>query len=173
MMVLLVARFRQRINSVKHVIDAEGTLTGGVSATVPLGVAVPVRSDPFNPQDIVLGETINAMFISVFMIGTSGGGNQASINWFIWKQRTGQIGSNLPEPGDTGISNVRNQIFHEEKGLAGSQDGTPMAFKGVIIIPKGFRRTREGDAFQIRLKSASQGANDTSFCVKAIYKSFS
>ncbi len=109
------------------------------------------------------------MFISVFVIGATGAPLNGPIDWYIAKEHAGQ--TNLPTPGQTGTSTVRNQIIHEEKGLAGSGDGTAMAFKGVVVIPRGMRRFREGDSWRLILRS-EDATNDASFCVKAIYKSF-
>ncbi len=167
--------FRQRrlspINSIKHVIDGEGTATE-IPSTVPLATAVPVASSVFSPVEVVVGAKINAFFITVFMIGSTGAPINTSANWLLWKGHEGQTGGSVkPTPGNTGISKVRNQIIHEEKGVPGSGDGTPMVFKGVIVVPRGMRRVREGDFWEIRL-GAINAANDMQFCVKAIYKSF-
>ncbi len=107
------------------------------------------------------------------MLGATGGGLNGSLNWYIAKARSGQApGADFPDPGSTGVSDMRNQIFHEEKGLAGSADGTPMAFKGVVVIPRSMRRMREGDQLFVKLRS-TDNMNDTNFCVKVIFKSFS
>ncbi len=159
------------IHSVKHVVDVEGTLTGGSKSVAPLLNTVAVLPSPFNPNVVQTGETVNAMFITVYAIGSAAGGLTGAINWFIWKLHEGQV-SVEPTPGSTGDSMVRNQIFHEEKGLSGSEDGTPMVFKGVIMIPKGMRRMREGDEIRLVLNT-TQPVDDVLFCVKAIYKSFS
>ncbi len=161
-----------QIHSIKHVLDTEGALSGAVKQTVPIGTAVITRSDPFSPVEIELGETVNAIFVSLFTLGATGAGNTGSINWYIIKLRSNQTTTNTPFPGSTGTSPLRSQIFHEEKGLAGSIDGTPMAFKGVIVVPKHMRRMREGDEFQIVLRG-TDATVDYNFCVKAIYKSFS
>ncbi len=163
---------RNPIQSVKHIIDTEGALTGGSTADVPISTTVESRSDPFNPVELTIGETVNAFFLSIFLIGAGGAGVAGSINWYIGKARAGQAIGSFPAPALTGPSDFRNQIFHEEKGLVGSADGTPMAFKGVIVVPKGMRRSRSGDQFFIKLR-ATDNVNDVNFCVKAIYKSFS
>ncbi len=169
-------RFQSRrmapIQSVKHVIDTEGALTGGTTSDVPLSVTVESRASPFNPVELDIGEQVNGFFLSIFLIGAGGAGVAGSINWYIGKARAGQAISSFPAPANTGVSDLRNQIFHEEKGLVGSADGTPMAFKGVVVVPKGMRRTRSGDQFFIKLR-ATDNVNDVNFCVKAIYKSFS
>jgi len=162
-----------QIHSVKHIIDASGGLTGGVAALVPLSKVVNARTEPFDPLETVVGESVNGIFLSVFMIGSTGSGLQGQLDWYIAKSRAAQTPiSDFPNPQATGISPVRSQIFHEEKGLAGSADGTPMAFKGVVVIPRGMRRQRDGDQFFIKIRS-EDATNDAQFCVKAIYKSFS
>ncbi len=105
------------------------------------------------------------------MLGASGGGLQASLNWYIAKLHAGQTVSDFPGADATGNSQLRNQIIHQEKGLAGSQDGTPMGFKGVIVVPRGMRRMREGDQWFISLKN-QDGVNDAIFCIRSIHKSF-
>ncbi len=160
-----------QIHSTKHVVDSSGGLTGTTSTNV-LAQGVVARTTPFDPTEVVTGETVNALFISIYVIGEAAGGLSGPIDWYIAKSRSGQvIATVFPDPGNTGVSNVRNQIFHEEKGLSGSEDGTPMVFKGVIVMPKGMRRMRENDAVFINIKCTTP---DTClFCIKAIFKSFS
>ncbi len=159
------------INSIKHVVDVSGALSGGSSSQVPVSVAVPnVDTTTFVPGDVRVGATINGFFLSIFVIGSTGAPINGPIDWYIVKIHEGQAGS-TPTPGNTGISKIRNQIIHEEKGLAGSGDGTAMAFKGVVAIPRSMRRMREGDVWRIVIRS-EDATNDAQFCVKAIFKSF-
>ncbi len=159
------------IQRVKHVVDSEGGLVAVTDSINQLAITVNQRATTFSPTEVLLGSTVNGFFISLFVIGASGAGLPGAQNWYIAKRRSGQAFTDFPNPGNTGTSQVRNQIFHEEKGLAGSADGTPMAFKGVIAVPKGMRRMREGDEFfiNIRNNSSTEGAN---FCLKAIYNEF-
>ncbi len=158
------------VHSVKHIVDSEGALSAGATSTTPLLTVVNQRSVTFDPLEVNIGEKVNGIFLTIFVIGATGAPLNGSINWYIIKTHEGQV--SLPTPGITGASNLRNQIFHEEKGLAGSGDGTPMAFKGVIALPKSFRRMRQGDGILIILNS-NDATNDATFCIKAIYKSFS
>ena len=167
--------FRRRgigsiVQRVKHVIDAEGTAVA-IRSTVPLATTVNVNSAVFNPEEVLLGHTINAFYLSVFAIGAGAGGIDGSVNWYLAKLRGGQVVSDLPNPGETGVSDLRNQIIHEEKGVPGSEDGSPMVFKGVIVIPKGMRRMRSGDQWVAIFRSAGAG-DDANFCIKSIYNSF-
>ncbi len=174
MTALIVPRFRNSsrrpINSIKHIIDSFGNLSGAAPSVNDIVVAVP-NVDPavFNPLNVRVGATVNAFFLSVFVIGATGAPLNGPIDWYLIKTHTSQ--TSLPPAGGTGTSSLRNQIIHEEKGLAGSGDGTPMAFKGVIVIPRGMRRMREGDKWTILIKS-EDATSDGQFCIKAIYKSF-
>ncbi len=159
------------VNRLKHIVDAEGGINGVTNNTVIFARARNVRADPFDPTEVLVGSTINGIFITVFAIGSTGAPVQESVNWFLFKQRTGQAGS-IPLAGETGVSTVRNQIFHEEKGLVGSGDGTAMAFKGVIAIPKGMRRMREGDELKLLIRTNSATAGEANFCAKVIYNEF-
>ncbi len=166
-------RLGTQVHSVKHIVDVSGALTGGASSVFNISKVVNARSDPFDPTECVVGENVNGIFLSVFVIGATGAPLNGPIDWYIAKARNAQnIVSDFPNPQATGISPMRSQIFHEEKGLAGSGDGTPMAFKGVIVIPPGMRRQRDGDQFFLKVRS-EDATSDAQFCVKAIYKSFS
>ncbi len=164
-----------QIHSIKHVVDTSGALSGAGVSTSVLAKVVDARSTPFDPSECVVSETVNGFFISIFVIGATGAPLNGPIDWYIAKARSSQApppGGDFPTPGATGGSDLRNQIFHEEKGLAGSGDGTPMVFKGVIVVPRSMRRMRSGDQFFVSLRSADI-TNDATFCVKGIYKSFS
>ncbi len=158
------------VNRIKHVVDSSGGLTS-TSSVNALADTVTVLTDPFNPVEVELGSTINGMFISIYVIGSTGAPLEGPIDWYIGKGRASQTALNqFPDPGVTGTFDIRNQIFHEEKGLSGSGDGTPMVFKGVIAIPKGMRRMRSGDSIFIKIKCT--GADVCNFCIKAIYNSY-
>ncbi len=163
------SRLGNVIKSTKHIIDSEGGLTNVVSVT-NLARGVNAKAATLNPVEVEVGEKINAFFISYFLIGQTGAPVGGSQNWYLARQHSDQANSAFPDPGETGTSNLRNQIIHEEKGLIGSGDGTAMAFKGVIVIPRGMRRMRQGDNWN--LVSKNNGTDGVQFCIKCIYKSF-
>ncbi len=123
------------------------------------------------------GSTINGMFVSLFFL-TEGGelANEVPlIDWYIIKDQGGNFGTtfgagDMPVPGAQGSNDNKRFVFHTEKGLAGGGDlslaGVPMVFKGVIAIPKGFRKQNSGDVIKICARSNFA----TKFCVQAIYK---
>ncbi len=166
------SRLGTQIHSVKHVVDSNGALTGTIQSFSVVGNAVVVRNAVFNPTEIVVGETINAFFIELFILGATGSTPTQPQEWYIAKIRGGQTTADLPAANEVGTSELRNQIFHMEKGLTASGDGTPMVFKGVIVVPRSMRRTREGDQFVIGIRNLDATV-DSNFCILTIYKSFS
>ncbi len=160
---------KRPINSVKHVIDVVGTTLGGTTSDVPL-VLGQRGTDLASPTEVETGSTVSSIFLSLFFLGETGGAS-GLVDWFIYKNPNGNVSPpELPVPGNSGVSNMRNKIFHEEKGLAATQDGTPMVFKGVIKIPSRFRRIGDNDKFELRI--LTEIGFNAQFCVKAIYKSY-
>ncbi len=157
------------INRTKNIIDVQGAVSGGSTSVQTIATTVDTPTSPFKPGDITVGGKINGFYVSIFVIGSTGAPLSGPINWYLWKQHAGQAATQ-PTPGQTGTSELRNQIIHEEKGLSGSGDGTPMVFKGVIAVPKGMRRMRSGDEWQIALNSDIADTNN--FCTKVIYNAF-
>ncbi len=157
------------IQSNKNIVDSTGGLSV-VADSVNVFVNVHAQGVPTNNTDSVpSGAKITSLFISLFIIGSTGSVVPLALDWYLGKARAGQvIATDFPSPGATGLSPVRNQIFHEEKGLSGTQDGTPMAFKGVIRVPRGAQRCREGDLWFIKIR----GVDDYTFCLKVLYKYF-
>jgi len=101
----------------------------------------------------------------VFVLG-AGGADSGLVDWFLIKRPASSLAP--PAPGATGVSPFRKFIIHEEKGIAATQDGTPMVFKGVIRIPKVYQRVGALDELEIHLESQFAAQ----FCIKCIYKSY-
>ncbi len=157
------------INRTKNILDISGAVAGGATSVQSIATAVDTPTSPFKPGDVTVGGKINGFYVSLYVIGSTGAPLSGPINWYLWKQHAGQAATQ-PTPGATGTSELRNQIIHEEKGLSGSGDGTPMVFKGVIAVPKGMRRMRSGDVWQIALNSDVADTNN--FCTKVIFNAF-
>ncbi len=159
------------VHSYKHIVDSQGALSGALESVTPIATTVVSGTAITTPDQVPEGSTINGMFITVFFIGATGAPLTAPLGWYVYKVRSGQDDTNFADPVSFGVSDTRNQVFHMEKGLAGSGDGTAMAFKGVIVIPKNMRRMRQGDSIRIKMKSADATV-DATFCFRAIYKHF-
>ncbi len=166
----MVEMGKRPINSIKSVVDSSGVLVAATSSVNDVAVGVNQRAATTVPNEVLNGSTINAIYLSVYIIGESGA-SSGIVNWILFKNPANLMaGGDLPIPGNTGVSANRRFIFHEEKGLYATQDGTPMVFKGWIKIPPRFRRMGDDDRWQVILRT--QPGDTAAFCVQAIYKSY-
>ncbi len=158
-------RSKRPIRSIKNIIDGEGNILAATAAEQQIATTVNTYTGAVT--ETTVGSSINAFYVSVFMLNDV---DQAagSLNWYIAKRHAGQTFASFPSPGAVGGSTVRNQIFHMEKGLAGNiaDGGSTMVFKGVIKVPRGQQRMREGDIWFIAIENIQAGK----FCIQAIYK---
>ena len=165
------------IVSTKNVVETSGIIAAGTNTVID-NLSVAVESTTLAATDSVeRGSTINGMFISIFFY-TEGGevtNEVPLVDWYIIKDQGGNMAvtfdsTHLPTPGAQGSFNNKRFIFHTEKGLAGGGDaslaGVPMVFKGVIAIPKGYRKQNMDDIIKICARTNFA----TKFCVQAIYK---
>ncbi len=161
------------VNSIKNVTDASGILpatTKTILDILALATASPVLA---NVDEVETGSTINSIFLEIFFF--SEGGEVANevplVDWYIIKNNAGASSTaELPTPGATGSNDLKRYILHEEKGLTGGGDaslsGVPMVFKGVIRLPRTFRRFGHNDRIQV----VAQSNFNTKFCIKSVYK---
>ncbi len=163
--------------STKNVVDSSGIMAANTDTVLDI-LAVSVDSATLAAADSVeRGSKINGIYLSLFFI-TEGGelANEVPlVDWYIIKNPGNNFTStfdaaNLPTPGSTGVHDNKRYIFHEEKGLSGggelSLSGVPMVFKGVLALPRGFRKFNAND----RLTLAARANFATKFCAKAVYK---
>ncbi len=166
-MVTMARRFqmaKRPIDSVKNILDNSGNLTANTEAEIQIATAVNTYTGA--TTECQVGSKILAFFLSIHIMNDA---TQAagSTDWFLAKRHGGQVYTDFPSPEATGGSVVRNQIFHEEKALPGGTSGPGMHFQGVIKVPRGQQRVREGDIWFISVIDQSQAGK---FCLKAIYK---
>ncbi len=168
------------INSKKHIVGFNGIL-GAVTNTVIENIIDDV--DTYTLADangVPTGSRVNGFYHSSYFI--SEGGEATSevplVDWYIIHSPGGAFGTtfdadNLPTPGATGVHKNKRFIIHEERGLTGggnaSLAGVPMVFKGVIGIPKKWRRVGDGD----NLVLCARCTFATKVCTKSVYKHFS
>ncbi len=126
------------------------------------------------------GSKVNGVFFSIFIYMEGGEiANEVPLaDWYMLHNPGNAFAqtfdaNNLPTPGATGIHKNKRFIIHTEKGLAGggnvSLAGVPMVFKGVIVIPRKWRRIGEDD----RLLVAIRTNFNAKVCCQTIYKHFS
>lgn len=158
-------------------VETSGIIAAGTN-TVIENITVAVESTTLAGIDQVeRGGSVNGIFLSLFFY--TEGGEVASevplVDWYIIKDQGGAMGTtfdskHLPTPGAQGGNINKRFVFHTEKGLAGGGDaslaGVPMVFKGVIAIPRGFRKHNMDDAIRV----CARANFATKFCIQAIYK---
>ncbi len=148
-------------------VDSSGSLIAATESVTPIITQANERSETV-PVNVALGSKVSSLFLSIFVLGESATVS-GLVDWYIWKNPRGSIpGGSRPVPGNTGLANSRNYILHEEKGIAATEDGTPMVFKGVIKIPRHFQRIAQGDTYEVVILSPV----GMQFCIKAIYKDY-
>ncbi len=156
------------INRIKHVVDIEGGLTAASQSESPIITAkdAPVLA---NPEEVMLGSTINGVYLHVEVTHTSGTG-RPNVYLAIIKNP----GNNLtnPQANAVGSSDEKKFVIHQEmimmSGDAGNGLPRPI-FNGVIKIPKGYRRFGPKDRLYVLLLSPTVVAD---FCLQAHYKEF-
>ncbi len=126
------------------------------------------------PIECAIGSTINSIFITVEGVGQeAGAGKTPNFYFFIAKNP----GSNLtfPNGNAVGANDNKRFVIHQEmvmlQALA-SDEGVPRnIFKGVIKIPKVYRRQGPGDQLIAAFFIPSTGVSVTS-CLQCHYKEF-
>ncbi len=176
-----MARFRRNLHpviSTKNVSETSSIVGAGVN-TVLLTLVNTVDAPTLAATNSVArGATVNGVFLSIFIYSEGGEvANEVPLaDWYIIKNPGGNFttfsATGLPTPGATGSFDNKRFIFHTEKGLTGGGDasltGVPMVFKGVIALPRGFRKMNANDSVQICIRTNFAAK----VCVQAIYKWF-
>ncbi len=165
-----MARFNNRlrpVKSYKHVVDLQGALVLAVQQTFTLidAVDAPVLA---NTDEVEVASTVNSIFLKVEGYSTTAA---ALANFYLIIMKNPSNAIPTPEANLVGSSDVKKFIIHQEMVmLEQSVNGNPRTlFKGVIRIPRGYRRFGQDDALILGLKSVGTNVN---FCFQCIYKEF-
>ncbi len=176
-----MARFNRLhpVISTKNVSEFSGIIAAGTNTVLSTPVNTVDSATLAVTNSVERGSTVNSVFLSTFFI-TEGGeiANEVPlVDWYIIKNPGNNFGTtfdatNLPTPGSQGSHDNKRFIFHTEKGLAGGGDvslaGVPMVFKGVLRLPKAYRKMNANDVVQICARTNFA----TKFCIQTIYKWF-
>ncbi len=147
--------------------DSQGGLAAGVISTSNLAIAVdaPVLG---NAGDNQTGSTINGIFLVVEVYARTAGA-LSNVYMYLGKNPGGLIA--LPAPNNVGVSDAKKYIIHQEMVMLNRViNGNPRTiFKGVIAIPRGYRRNGPDDRWQLSILAPGI---DIDFCFQAHYKEF-
>ncbi len=157
------------VNRIKHVVDAQGTVTAGVTLSQPLILTVdaPVIGDT---RQCITGSKVNGIYLKVEVASTeSDPGAIPNCYLAIFKDPGGLL--TTPNPVSIGDEVIKKYIIHQEMVmLNNTAGGNPrVLFNGVIAIPKGYRRNGPLDELSVLVRST---AVNFAFCMQAHYKEF-
>ncbi len=171
----VMARFRRQrmalrpISRIKHVVDFNGTLTANTNLETVLALAHdnPVTT---SPNLVKLGSTINGIFLNVETASNeTDAGAIPNVYLMVVKNPGGNL--TFPNPNVVGSDDNKKYVIHQEmlmlNNVAGGNPRT--LFKGVIAIPKGYRRMGVNDKISVFVFAT---ALNIAVCVQCIYKEF-
>ncbi len=166
------------VQSIKHIVDTNGSITAAVQSVTPI---INTQRNPdydINPADCEIGSTVNSIFLRVEVVAIIAAGGVDNIYMAVVKNP----GLNLtfPKGDQMGGDKNRKYIIHQEMLMTGQAGGNPGSsniartlFKGVIRIPRGYKRNGLDDQLQVLLSHrAGEASQKTNFCVEAIYKEY-
>ena len=170
-----MARFSsiRPVQRIKHVVDAQ------ISVPVNLkidNVLVEAKDTPTlgDKTSVITGSKINGIFLTVEGVTSEGGaGKTPNFYLTIWKNP----GNNLSMSAGNliGTDDNKRYVIHQEMVMlqpSTADEGVPRnIFKGVIVIPKGYRRFGPNDRLIAQYFIPSTGVA-CQVCLQAHYKEF-
>ncbi len=164
------------VNSLKHIVETNGTISAAVvSATDVINtVSLPVDTVTNN---VKVGSTVHSIYLRVEVIGVIAAGGVDNIYMAVYKNPGASI--TPPNIDAAGTTEKRKYFIHQEMLMltpfvAAGTSGFPRTlFKGVIKIPRGYKRNGVDDKLQVLLQHRTGEATQTTrFCIECIYKEF-
>ncbi len=157
------------VNRIKHVIDAQGTVTAGATLEQALiqTVDAPVIG---TTTECETGSKVNGIYLKVEVASNeTDAGAIPNVYLAIFKDPGGLLVT--PNPTSIGDEVLKKYIIHQEMVMLNNvAGGNPrVLFNGVIAIPKGYRRNGPADRLSVLLRST---AVNFAFCLQAHYKEF-
>ncbi len=155
------------VNRIKHVVDLQYASALGVNTVNTLITAVdnPVLA---NTAEVQSGSTVNGIYLVVEINATS---NTTLSNAYMYIVKNPGGNLTLPAANVVGASDDKRYVIHQEmvmlQQVANSNPRT--LFKGVIAIPRGYRRMASGDFLQIMILAPGTNIN---VCHQCHFKEF-
>ncbi len=171
----MVFQFRSRnrgnrlrpINRIKHVRDIQAATNAGTTDTQTL---INTTDTPIlaNSADVETGCTINGIFLVIEVVATS---SAALSNVYLSIQKNPGGNLTFQAPNVIGTDDNKRYVIHQEMAMLQKQtNSNPRTlFKGVIVIPRGYRRMGPNDTLTLQI--LAPGVN-IDYCIQAHYKEF-
>ncbi len=168
--------FRPRLHPVrayKHIIDANGAISGGTPSVIDVIDTVADPTDTSN--QCATASTVHAIYLRVEVIGKDSAGGVDNIYMIVYKNP----GANVTAPAvdAVGASDKKRFVIHQEMMMLdfkGTTSGFPRTLmKGVVLIPRGYKRNGFDDKLQVVIGHRTGEVTQlTEFCLQCIYKEF-
>ncbi len=158
------------INRIKHVQDFSGALAAAsqIALTVVSATDTPTLGVT---SSVLTGSTVHGIFLNVQVASNEAtvGGAIPNVYLMVWKNPGGNL--TAPSASAVGVSDNKKYVIHQEMIMLENQiSGNPKTlFKGVISIPKGYKRFGPNDTLLAEVLSPQV---DITVCDQAIYKEF-
>ena len=170
----MMPRFRSRnqssmrpIHRIKHVVDVQGATGVGVALENAL---ISTADNPViaNTTEVETGSKVNGIYLVVEAYATSAA---ALSNLYLTVFKNPGNNLTMPEPNVIGASDNKRFVIHQEMVMLQQvAEGNPRTlFKGVIVIPRGYRRFGPDDRLTMELLSPGV---TTFWCMQCHYKEF-
>ncbi len=155
------------VNRIKHVVDKQGGLAVNTLVTETI-IEASDTPDIANIDEVETGSTVNGIFLSVEVLATS----QAAlpnVYMSVWKNPGNAL--TMSSPNIIGGDPNKRFVIHQEMVmLSKSTDAVPRTlFKGVIVLPRGYRRFGPNDKLLLQLLSPGVTVD---YCFQSHYKEF-
>ncbi len=163
------------VNSIKHVVDVNGGITGGTPSTIDVinTVNTPVLG---TSNEVEFPSSVHAIFLRVEVIQKVAAGGVDNIYMIVYKNPGGNI--TAPAVDAVGINDNKKRVIHQEMLMTGTVLTAASAipktlFKGVIMIPRGLKRNGANDKLQVVIgHRAAEVTQQSNFCLQCIYKEY-
>ncbi len=155
------------VNRIKHVVDKQAAMNaGGTNDTdVITATDTPVQAQT---DEVQTGATVNAIYLLVEVNATSSAA-LANVYLSVAKNPGGNL--TLPLANIVGVNDNKKYVIHQEMVMMQqvTNSNPRTLFKGVIVIPRGYRRFGPNDLLTVRINSPGVNIN---LCLQCHYKEF-
>ncbi len=155
------------VNRIKHVRDIQNATTAGTTATETLISATDTPAIG-STAAVETGSTVNGFFLVVEVVATS---SAALSNVYLSVQKNPGGNLTFQAPNVIGTDDNKRYVIHQEMVMVQRQtNSNPRTlFKGVIVIPRGYRRMGPNDTLTLQI--LAPGVN-IDYCIQAHYKEY-
>ncbi len=169
MALMIMSRYTRLrpVQSLKHIFDKQGAL--GVNTQV-VETLVNAVENPASTvaTEVDIGSTVGSIFLNVQVSATS---TAALANVYMAVMKNPGNNITVPQANVIGVSDNRKHVLHQEMIMT-EKNTTSIPrtlFKGVIKLPRSFKRFGIEDQLQLLLLSPG---TTYEYCVQCIYKEY-